>query len=163
MTDTADEKQRLKARELNELIRYTMWAVFTVTDRDALDAQVATETAKKPGIRTSTADAQPDAAAAMATLGQLADDQKSIGQLDHRLQIAKDLDVTYGKWILLVQARERTALREMLLSIVVVLILGIVMLIANSYVARYFRQLAPERRRLRTRAIFSRHLRLRRR
>ena len=41
MTDTADEqddKQRLKARELNELIRYTMWAVFTVTDRDAVDA-----------------------------------------------------------------------------------------------------------------------------
>jgi hydrogen peroxide-dependent heme synthase len=38
MTDTADDKQRLKARELNELIRYTMWAVFTVTDRDALDA-----------------------------------------------------------------------------------------------------------------------------
>src|ERR1700723_1468238 len=38
MTDTADEKQRLKARELNELIRYTMWAVFAVTDRDALDA-----------------------------------------------------------------------------------------------------------------------------
>src|SRR3984885_211853 len=38
MTDTADEKQRLKARELNELIRYTMWAVFTVTDRNALDA-----------------------------------------------------------------------------------------------------------------------------
>ena len=46
MTDTADEKQRLKARELNELIRYTMWAVFTVTDRDALDAargETATE------------------------------------------------------------------------------------------------------------------------
>jgi small-conductance mechanosensitive channel len=38
----------------------------------------------------------------------------------------------------------------MLLSIVVILILGVVMLIANSYVARYFRQLAPERRRLRT-------------
>ena len=36
-------------------------------NRDALEAQVATETAKKPGIRTSTADAQPDAAAAMAT------------------------------------------------------------------------------------------------
>ena len=37
MTDSAadrDETQRLKARELNELIRYTMWAVFTVTDRD---------------------------------------------------------------------------------------------------------------------------------
>jgi peroxiredoxin len=37
MTETeADhgDKQRLKARDLNKLIRYTMWAVFTVTDRD---------------------------------------------------------------------------------------------------------------------------------
>ncbi len=33
-----DEKQRLKARELNELIRYTMWSVFRVSDRAALDA-----------------------------------------------------------------------------------------------------------------------------
>ena len=35
MTD--DEKQRLKARELNKLVRYTMWAVFRVCDRNALD------------------------------------------------------------------------------------------------------------------------------
>ncbi len=37
MTETetgTEDKQRLKARDLNELIRYTMWAVFTVTDRD---------------------------------------------------------------------------------------------------------------------------------
>ena len=33
----ADDEKRLKARDLNELIRYTMWAVFTVTDR-AFDA-----------------------------------------------------------------------------------------------------------------------------
>ena len=46
MTDTAaerDEKQRLKARELNELIRYTMWAVFTVTDRDFARDEAAAE------------------------------------------------------------------------------------------------------------------------
>jgi chlorite dismutase len=37
MTETAagkGDRQRPKARDLNELIRYTMWAVFTVTDRD---------------------------------------------------------------------------------------------------------------------------------
>jgi small-conductance mechanosensitive channel len=119
-------------------------------NRDALEAQIASETAKKPGIRTSTADAQQDTAAAMSTLAQLADDQKSIGDIDRRLQIAKDLDVTYGKWILLVQGRERTALREVLLSIVIILILGVAMVLANSYVARYFKQLAPERRRLRS-------------
>jgi len=119
-------------------------------NHDTLETQIANETAKKPGIRTSTADAQQDTAAAMTTLGQLADDQKLIGQIDRRLQIAKDLDVTYGKWILLVQAHERTALREVLLSVVIILIFGVAMLIANSYVGRYFRQLAPERRRLRT-------------
>src|ERR1700678_3686237 len=32
--DGKDDKQRPRARDLNELIRYTMWAVFTVTDRD---------------------------------------------------------------------------------------------------------------------------------
>jgi chlorite dismutase len=37
MTETAagqDDKQRPRARELNDLIRYTMWTAFTVTDRD---------------------------------------------------------------------------------------------------------------------------------
>ncbi len=32
-----DEQQRLRARELNQLIRYTMWSVFQVTDRAAID------------------------------------------------------------------------------------------------------------------------------
>ena len=31
------DAQRLRARELNELIRYTMWSVFRVSDRTALD------------------------------------------------------------------------------------------------------------------------------
>ncbi len=33
----ADDEKRVKARELNELIRYTMWSVFRVSDRSALD------------------------------------------------------------------------------------------------------------------------------
>jgi hydrogen peroxide-dependent heme synthase len=36
----ADDEKRLKARDLNELIRYTMWAVFRVRDR-ALDREQA--------------------------------------------------------------------------------------------------------------------------
>ena len=46
MTETAadkEETQRLKARELNELIRYPMWAVFTVTDRDFARDEAAAE------------------------------------------------------------------------------------------------------------------------
>ncbi len=38
VTAAAEEARKLKARELNELIRYTMWSVFRVADRVALDA-----------------------------------------------------------------------------------------------------------------------------
>jgi chlorite dismutase len=41
MTETAadnGDRQRPRARDLNELIRYTMWSVFTVTDRDLAGA-----------------------------------------------------------------------------------------------------------------------------
>ena len=46
MTETAadkGDKQRPKARDLNELIRYTMWSVFTVTDRDFARDEAAAE------------------------------------------------------------------------------------------------------------------------
>ena len=36
--ETAEAAHKLKARELNELVRYTMWSVFRVTDRTALEA-----------------------------------------------------------------------------------------------------------------------------
>jgi peroxiredoxin len=34
---TGTEQQRLKARELNQVIRYTMWSVFRIADRAAID------------------------------------------------------------------------------------------------------------------------------
>jgi hydrogen peroxide-dependent heme synthase len=46
MTETAadnGDRQRPRARDLNELIRYTMWAVFTVTDRDFPREEAAAE------------------------------------------------------------------------------------------------------------------------
>jgi hydrogen peroxide-dependent heme synthase len=39
----ADDEKRPKARELNELIRYTMWAVFKVSDRTLDREQAAIE------------------------------------------------------------------------------------------------------------------------
>ena len=119
-------------------------------NHETLEGQLASETAKKPELRTAPAADQGDTSAAMATLAQLSDDQKSIAQIGRRIQAAKDLDGTYGKWIQLVEVRERAALHALLLSVVIVLIIGVVMLIADSYVSRYFSQLPAERRRLRT-------------
>ena len=41
--DVADDEKRLKARDLNELIRYTMWAVFKVSDQAFDREQAAAE------------------------------------------------------------------------------------------------------------------------
>ena len=38
MADELQTARRPKARDLNELVRYTMWSVFRVTDRGALEA-----------------------------------------------------------------------------------------------------------------------------
>src|SRR6266852_3779341 len=37
-TEAAETARKPKARDLNDLVRYTMWSVFRVTDRTALEA-----------------------------------------------------------------------------------------------------------------------------
>jgi hydrogen peroxide-dependent heme synthase len=52
MAETDAAAERPKARDLNELIRYTMWSVFRVTDRTALDGNqqpVRTNETEAPG------------------------------------------------------------------------------------------------------------------
>ena len=45
MADELSRDRKPKARDLNELVRYTMWSVFRVTDRGALEAGGAGEAA----------------------------------------------------------------------------------------------------------------------
>src|ERR1035441_6380667 len=45
----ADKKTAPRARDLNELIRYTMWSVFRVTDPAALDAAPSAAASGEPG------------------------------------------------------------------------------------------------------------------
>ena len=37
-TEAAEAARKPKARDLNDLVRYTMWSVFRVSDRSALEA-----------------------------------------------------------------------------------------------------------------------------
>src|SRR6185437_9493309 len=46
----ADHPQRPRARDLNQLIRYTMWSVFRVADRSAIDR------ASREGLASEVAD-----------------------------------------------------------------------------------------------------------
>ena len=50
------EEARLKARDLNALIRYTMWSVFRVTGPGALDAAAAQASSGRPGLAAEVSD-----------------------------------------------------------------------------------------------------------
>ena len=47
---SSEPGQRPKARELNELIRYTMWSVFRLTGPGALDAAGDAIQSGRPGL-----------------------------------------------------------------------------------------------------------------
>jgi small-conductance mechanosensitive channel len=114
----------------------------------ALQSQLTSDSAKE--TQNGAARAQQDASAQLAAMAQLSDEQKTVAQTDKRLETAKDLDATYWKWIELVQGWERAELHSVLLLTSIVLVIGVAMLVAYSYIRSYFARLAPERRRLRT-------------
>ena len=72
MPDELQTAPKPKARDLNELVRYTMWSVFRVSDRAGLDpgerGNEAREVAVRCGVSTSLAFGGNDSALVMRTL-----------------------------------------------------------------------------------------------
>jgi small-conductance mechanosensitive channel len=95
----------------------------------------ATDTAKAP--------------AGLPLLQHLSNDKKILIELDNRIQTEQQLADTYGKWLALVQSRQRTFLHGLLESLLGVFLICFFIVLANAWVHRFFSNLAPERRQLR--------------
>jgi small-conductance mechanosensitive channel len=89
------------------------------------------------------------AAAALPLLQHLSNDKKILIELDNRIQTEQQLADTYGKWLALVQSRQRTFLHGLLESLLAVFLICVLIVLANTWMHRFFTQLAPERRQLR--------------
>ncbi|MFZ0637305.1 MAG: mechanosensitive ion channel domain-containing protein [Candidatus Acidiferrales bacterium] len=116
-----------------------------------LDSNTGTNTgtnsAANPTANSSTNEGMP---AKIAQLRQLSEDQKATAGFDKQIQDEKDLSNTYGKWSQLVTSRDRAALHSLLVSLSFILVVGILIVLASFYIARYFAQLPAEQRRLHT-------------
>jgi small-conductance mechanosensitive channel len=89
-------------------------------------------------------------ATVLASLKQLSADQKSLSDVDKRIQALQDLQTTYGSWIALVNLHKRTAIHGMLQSALWILLIILSVYLAEIFIDRYFADGSLERTRLHT-------------
>jgi small-conductance mechanosensitive channel len=124
---------------------------------NALEAQVSAEKARQRAARPAITAGQPastgpppDTSSTIKSLHLLSDDQKTLADLDKRIQNEQELQSTYGQWIALVHAQQRAALHGMIQSLLWILLIVFGAYAANLIIDRYLIEAGQERTRLHT-------------
>ncbi|HEU5452997.1 MAG TPA: mechanosensitive ion channel domain-containing protein [Terriglobales bacterium] len=86
----------------------------------------------------------------VATLKHLSSEQKTLAELDKRVQDEQQLRDLYGRWRELIQRRLRATAHRILVAVFFLLLLGMAMFIAGRVVERSLRGMNIEMRRLHT-------------
>jgi small-conductance mechanosensitive channel len=82
----------------------------------------------------------------IASLNRLADEKKTLAELDQRIQDCQQLAAVYGAWSSLVETRRRTVLHSMLASLAEILAILLAAILASLAIRRLFHQ--TDRKRL---------------
>lgn len=86
----------------------------------------------------------------LATLKHLSSEQKSLAELDKRVQDEQQLRDLYGRWRDLIQRRIRATAHRILVALFFLLLMGLAVFIAGRVVERSLRHMNIEPRRLHT-------------
>jgi len=84
----------------------------------------------------------------ISSLHHFSQDQKTLSDLDKRIQDQQELADTFGNWRALVSGYQYTALHGILQSVLWILLIVLVVYLIGRLIDRYFDQLAPEKKRL---------------
>ncbi|HEV2222329.1 MAG TPA: hypothetical protein VGR84_04945, partial [Candidatus Acidoferrales bacterium] len=126
---------------------------------DALEKQIQTQQTPGPAAQpeNSSATAAPPtfaaagaAAAQLARVHKLSDDQRILAGLDLRIEDEQTLAGIYGKWSALVFSRERMFLRELLESVFWILVIAVIVSLSDLLVSGFFLKHVPDRKRFLT-------------
>ncbi len=93
---------------------------------------------------------QDSDAAVIASLHNLAERRKTLADLDKRIQDHQELADVYWNWLGLVQATQRAALRRIVQSLLLILLVAVAVYAIDLAVDRYFMGLVADYRRMRT-------------
>ena len=88
--------------------------------------------------------------AVIASLRRLSGRQKSLADLDKRIQDFQDLADAYGNWAALVSFRQRAAMNGLIQSILWILLIVLGVYLTDRLIDRALADITPERRSLRT-------------
>ena len=88
--------------------------------------------------------------AVVALLRRLADRNKNLADLDKRIQDHQELADVYGSWMAVVQARQRTAMRGMIQSVLLILLIILGVYLCGRFIDHFITPAAADRTRLRT-------------
>lgn len=120
---------------------------------NVLDKQIATEkSAHAVGQQNAQPSGQPAASSdAIASLKRLSDDQKTLSDLDKRVQDQQELETVYSNWMALVESHQRTALHGMIgESALWILLIILLVYLADRAIDQYLADVGTERTRLHT-------------
>jgi small-conductance mechanosensitive channel len=90
------------------------------------------------------------------SLHRLSEDQKSLADLDKRIETHTELAAVYATWIGMVEGRERAALRGMIQSALLIILVVLAIYLGGRLIDRFFTSLTPDQRRLRTLRVVAR-------
>jgi small-conductance mechanosensitive channel len=144
---------RAKRNRLLEAQREAQAAlVLLKQEHDDLAERVKTSTGETPapGEGPAAPANKEEAAAIRAHTKHLTSQQKKLLGLNRRARLEEELAGVYVQWGALVAGQTRTALHGVLLSVAVVLLIALVVLAVDGWLARFFSGLGPERTRILT-------------
>ena len=104
----------------------------------------------KSGNGTSRQESKAAAQAALDALKQYTLDQKNLADRGRRLQDEQELYEIYGNWIVLVEARERSALHHLIESLLWILVVLFVVYLAARLIDHLFTGMSAENKRIDT-------------
>ncbi|MBZ5655990.1 MAG: mechanosensitive ion channel [Acidobacteriia bacterium] len=117
--------------------------------KSAEQAELTQPNGSQPQESHSSAGSSQDQAV-IAMLRRLSERHKILADLDKRMQDHQDLADVYGNWLRVVQARQQATIHGFIRSALLILLVVLGVYLANLAVDRYFRDLTPDRRRMRT-------------
>jgi small-conductance mechanosensitive channel len=88
------------------------------------------------------------AAAALSSVRRLSSDQRTLSELDKRVQSQQELASTYGQWGTLLKGRQRLVLNALLRSVMWIVLIGLLVFAVDRSLERFFGRLTVERKRL---------------
>ena len=91
-----------------------------------------------------------DAAALVAQAKQIAADQQNLSSFDKQIDAQKDLADTYTQWMGLVEARQSSILRRILIGVLIILLVALIALFFNTWLESVLDRLHLDRRQIQT-------------